>query len=57
MKVKRRFIKDHVNVDEVRVMIGKGMGWETIAKRYGFSKDKTRKYCHTHGIYMKGKRK
>ena len=51
---RRRFIKDHVDIEEVRAMLDKGKTWVAIAMHYEFEPDPIRKYCHKHGLYVSG---
>lgn len=51
---KRRLIKNHVDIEEVRAMIAKGKTWTAVAMHYNFQPDPVRKYCHEHGLYVLG---
>lgn len=52
--MKRKFIRDHVNIDDVRKMLEQGKTWIAISIHYEFSQDAFRRYCHQHGIYVRG---
>lgn len=52
--MKRRLVKDVVDIELVKFMLAQGKSWTAIGIHYGFEPNRLRRYCHQHGIYVRG---
>lgn len=52
--MKRRLVKDVVDIELVKWMLTQGKSWTAIAMHYEFEVDPVRRYCHANGIYVRG---